>query len=174
ASTGEVERLYSDSSQTNIDYLTRFKFIERKNTALFTSEKTGWKQLYKLDFATGEVDPVTQGEFVVKDIEAIDEKKEEIYLTISGKEEGVNPYYDLLYKVNFDGSDLKLLTKEALNHEVHLSPDFTHFIDNQSDAETPTVTVLRSTKDGRIIRKIDSADVEALQKTGWDFPQLFT
>lgn len=174
ASTGEVERLYSDSSHTNIDYLTRFKFIESKNTALFTSEKTGWKQLYRLDFTTGEVDPITQGEFVVKDIEAVDEKNEEIYLMISGKEEGVNPYYDLLYKVNFDGSNLKLLTEEPLNHEVHLSPDFTHFIDNQSDAETPTVSVLRSTKDGRITRKIDSADIEALQKTGWDFPQLFT
>src|SRR5699024_9586500 len=166
--------LYTDSSTTNIDYLTRFKPIFEKNIAFITSERTGWKQLYKIDLKTGNTTPVTAGEFVVKDIEAIDEEEEVIYFTAGGREEGVNPYYDLLYRVDFNGEEIKLLTPEPINHEVSISKNYQYFVDNQSTAQDPTRSVLRSTEDGSELMEIDRADVEDLKALGWNPPQLFT
>lgn len=172
--TGEIQVLYEDKSKTNIDYLTRFRLLESEDQALITSERTGWKHLYKVDFNTGNTQAITEGEFVVKDIVAVDEEKGVIYMLISGKEEGVNPYYDLLYSVKLDGSELRLLTEEPVNHEVSISTDFEYFVDNQSTAQDPTVSVLRQTKDGEVVMQIDEADVAELEAMGWKPPQLFT
>src|SRR5699024_9581559 len=69
--TGRVTILYTDSSQTCIDYHAQFRFIEKWNSAVLTSEKSGWKQLYLLDWETGKLHPITHGDFVVKKIKAV-------------------------------------------------------------------------------------------------------
>lgn len=171
---GKVRVLFADESKTNIDYLTRFQLVEEAKLAFLTSEKSGWKQLYRLDWQSGQLTALTQGEFVVKDIEAIDVQRRQIYFSASGKEKGVNPYFNLLYRIDFDGANLVLLTPEPLNHEISISPDFNYFLDNISSADHPTITVIRSSRDGKIISEISRADVSELEKLGWKAPMLFT
>lgn len=171
--TGEINIVYTEESKTNIDYLTRFRYLEEENIALITSESSGWKQLYKLDWKTGKRTALTQGEFVVDEIKSVDLKEKQIYFTAMGKEQGVNPYFRMLYKIDFDGNNLKLLTPEKLNHEVHISSDHQYFIDNYSSPLHPTISVLRSTSDGKILSKITEADLEDLKQLGWQFPEIF-
>lgn len=172
--TGKVRIIYTEESETNIDYNTRFRYLEDENIAILTAEKTGWKHLYILDWKSGKLTQLTQGEFVVNNIESIDTKNKRIYFTAMGKENEVNPYYELLYKIDFDGSNLELLTPEPVNHEVYLSPDKNYFVDNLSTAIQPTYTLLRNAEDGKVLMKVEQADVEELKKMGWDCPELFT
>lgn len=171
--TGGIRVVHSEKSKTNIDYLTRFRYIEEENFALITSESSGWKQLYKLDWETGDKIALTKGEFVVDEIKAVDLERKRIYFTAMGKEPGVNPYYRFLYRIDFDGKNLKLLTPEKMNHDLHISADHQFFVDNYSTPKNPTVSVLRSAEDGKILLKITEADIEDLKKLGWKSPDIF-
>ncbi len=174
AQTGAVRTVYTENSKTNIDYKTLFRFVEEANVAFITSEKTGWKQLYLLHWDTGKLQPVTHGKYVVKAIKAIDVKNHVVYFTAAGRKKGINPYFESLYKVNFDGTGLTLLTPEPVNHEVSISPNMRYFVDNSSTATKPTVSYLRSTKNGAVIAKIDEAVIDDVLKIGWRFPTVFT
>ena len=50
--------------------------------------------------------------------ELVDPQKGELYFTACGREPERNPYYEHLYRVNLDGSDLVLLTPEASHHDI--------------------------------------------------------
>src|SRR4029079_18492113 len=54
---------------------------------------------------------LTTGQWDVGQIEYVDEASKYVYFTARGKEPGV-PYYARLYRVNYDGSGLTLLTPE--------------------------------------------------------------
>ncbi|MEJ7666029.1 MAG: DPP IV N-terminal domain-containing protein [Hymenobacter sp.] len=45
-----------------------------------------------------------------------------------GREPG-NPYFSHLYRIGLDGKGLTLLTPEAGNHQVVLSPSGRYFVD---------------------------------------------
>lgn len=174
AKTGKVDVLWTDSSKTFVENTTQFQLLEKEGFALITSEKSGWNQLYRLDWKTGKVQALTQGNYVVNDIVGVDQAHQCIYFTASGKEKGVNPYDHFLYKIDFNGQHLQLLSPEKLDHEVSLSPDNHYFVDNCSSTDQPDHSFLRSTADGSIVMKIDSADIKALLATGWQAPQVFT
>ncbi|QEC54132.1 prolyl oligopeptidase family protein [Anseongella ginsenosidimutans] len=171
--TGKVDVKFSDSSRTNVENTTEFRLLEDKGIAFITSERSGWNQVYRLDWASGSVTALTRGDFVVKKFVAIDEEKELLYFTASGKEEGRNPYFNHLYRIGFDGSGLQLLTPENAHHEVHLSPGNQYFVDNYSTARQPTISVLRSLPDGKMIKELGKADISELLAAGWDFPEIF-
>ncbi len=172
--TGAVRKLFTDHSKTSIDYKVQVRYLAQQGIAFITSERSGWNQLYRIDLKSTTVRPVTQGKFVVKDILGIDKEKKLIYFTASGKIEGVNPYHNFLYKVDFNGDDLQLLTPEPVNHQVYLSPDYTYFVDNSSTVTQPTISYLRSTHNGEKLLKISEADISVLKALGFKPPQLFT
>lgn len=174
AETGKVRSVYADSSKTNIENNVEFRYLENKNMAFITSEKSGWNQIYGFDWSSGKTRRITDGEFVVKEIVFIDTIKNNIYFTAAGKEAGVNPYFDLFYGVGFDGKNQKLLTPEKLNHEIKISPDGKYFVDFISSAENPTAVYLRELNTGKKLLKADSADIHKLTGYGWRYPETFT
>jgi dipeptidyl aminopeptidase/acylaminoacyl peptidase len=91
-----------------------------------------------------------------------------------GRTAGVNPYYQQFFKVGLDGGKPVLLTPEAADHTVTLSPDGRLFADAWSTPTTPPVTVLRSADDGRTVAPIATADISRLKAAGWVPPIPFT
>lgn len=172
--TGRVNILYTDSSSTNIDFHAQFRFVQEDNPAILTSEKSGWKQLYLLHWETAKLQPITHGDFVVKEIKTIDAENHKIYFTVAGREKGVNPYYNMLYKINYDGTGLVLLTPESAIHQVFISPNFDCLIDNLSTAEKLPISLLRDTETGKTLLTVEKADIKDLKILGWKPPLLFT
>ena len=83
--------------------------------------------MYLHDLRTGKlINQITSGQWLVRDVLHVDKNKREIYFTGGGREEG-NPYHIYLYKVNFDGSNLKLLTPEKGTHSINPSPNWDFF-----------------------------------------------
>ena len=66
---------------------------------------------------------ITKGEFVVRQVDRIDEKKRQIWFRASGRNADQDPYLIHFYRVNFDGSGLVALTAGNGNHSIQYSPD---------------------------------------------------
>ncbi len=157
---------------------------------IWFSQRDGWGHLYLYDAASGRLkNAITSGDWVVRDIVHVDESKRVIYLTISGREPG-NPYYRYLYRVNFDGTGLTLLSPEAADHLIvgagfHfypfeeakiyqvISPSGKYAVYTYSTPAQPPQTVVRSTSNGSLVATIERADPSALFAAGYRPPREF-
>lgn len=172
--TGKIRTIYSESADTHIQRDNIFRRLE-DGTFILSSEKSGWNQLYLMDWNTGkEIKPLTQGEFVVNRLSYLDEKNRIAWLEISGKEKGRNPYSNHLYRLRLDIGELELITKEDAYHEIYISPDGKFAVNNYSTVNQPTVSVLIDLSSGNQIAKISEADISLLKNRGYQSPIPFT
>ncbi len=175
ASTGEQKVLVREQADSYVDPgETFYRFVEATGEILWSSERDGWNHLYIYNRKTGQLEnQITQGPWVVRGIEHIDEKNRRVYFMANGREKGEDPYQAHLYGVGLDGKGLQLLSPENANHSVSVSPDGTFFVDNYSRPDLPGEAVLRRTKDGSEVRVLEKTDASELLKTGWKFAEPF-
>lgn len=165
------ETLIEETSETNIDNFW-FRKLDKKQKVIFLSERSGWRQLHMVDMTTKETKPLTQGNYYINSVVHTNEDKEEIFFLASGKDPKMNPYHQLLYKVDFKGNTT-LLTPENAHHIVSFSEDGNYFVDNYSTVNHPTKTVLRLAKSGKIVVELTSADASEALAKGWQSPETF-
>jgi dipeptidyl aminopeptidase/acylaminoacyl peptidase len=150
------------------------KPIDDGRARIWSSERDGWNHFFLYDTRTGEVkNQITKGEWVVRTIDYVDEKARTLYFSAGGREAGRDPYLRHVYRINLDGTGLTLLTSENADHAVSFSPDGKYFVDVFSRVDVPTVSVLRSADDGRILKELEKTDVSKLTGMGWRFPEPF-
>ncbi len=176
AETGEPRAVVDEQSETFIDYAgKRFShYLDETNEIIWMSERDGWNHLYLYDAQTGCVkNQITKGPWVVRGVGRVDAEKRQVWFYAGGIREGQDPYYRHLCRVNFDGSDLVVLTEGDGTHEVTFSPDRRYLIDRWSRVDQPPVTELRDAEAGRLICELERADWDALLATGWRPPERF-
>ena len=138
------------------------------------SERDGWAHFYRYG-ADGQVkNRLTEGPWFSSGIQYVDETLKQVYFTARGREAGQFWYYAKLYRVNYDGTGLTLLTPEDAHHDIEFSPSGKYIVDSYSRLETAPVTVLRSALDGRVIRTLETADISRLKEIGWQPGRVFT
>ncbi|MBS0421402.1 MAG: DPP IV N-terminal domain-containing protein [Proteobacteria bacterium] len=173
ARTGEVRTLVEEHSATYVKRDSLARLVGDGHDLVWTSERDGWNHLYRIDTRTGAVlNQITQGDWVVRDIHFVDDKRGYIYFTAGGKEPGRDPYYRHLYRVKLNGARLERLTPEDADHEIEFSPTGRYFTDTYSRIDAAPVSVLRAA-DGRLIRVLQRADIGPLLATGWKAPEPF-
>jgi dipeptidyl-peptidase-4 len=172
--TGEQKVLFRESSKEYVDPgETFYRFDQQTGELLIASERDGWNHLY-LYGKNGQLEnQVTQGPWVVRQIEYVDDKARRVFFLAAGREKGEDPYLTHLYSVGFDGKGLALLTPENANHSVSVSPDGKFFVDNYSRVDLPGESVLRKSQDGSPMRTLEKTDISGLQNAGWKFPEPF-
>lgn len=174
AETWDTRRIISESSPTHVNRDNIFRRL-KNGKFILSSEKSGWNHLYLFDWETGkEINAITSGEYVVNKLSHFDEENGIVYFEASGKEPGQNPYFNHLYRVNLDGSDLQLLTPENAFHEIYVSPDGKLAVDNYSTVNQPTQSILIDLKSGKHLQKISEADISNLKSRGYKSPVPFT
>ncbi|MDK2978753.1 MAG: dipeptidyl-peptidase 4 [Bacteroidales bacterium] len=174
--TGEAEQKIHEEANTMIEYqMSGCKLVNNGEKIIWMSERDGWSHLYLYHGKTGElINQITKGEFVVRKINAVDEENEVIYFTAGGVEKERDPYFQHLYKINFDGTAMQLLSPEDAEHEIELSPDQKYFVDNYSRVDLKPHAILRRLFDGKLVIKLQEANIEKLLATGWKHPERFT
>ena len=95
-----------------------------------------------------------------------------IYFLANGENKNENPYFSHLYKVDLSGKNLKTLTPETGNHSINWSPDHKYFVDNYSTPIKPNTAVLRKAN-GKVIKKLEEENIQALRKVGGKHPKNF-
>lgn len=136
------------------------------------SERSGWAHLYLYDENGTLKNPITSGEYHVEEVVAVDPVQRVVYFTANAKEKGENPYYTHQYRVNFDGSGLKLLNAGDFNHDAEVSDNGKYFVNNYSRVNTVPKSALYDNT-GRKIMDLEETDLSRLFAAGYKFPELF-
>ncbi len=176
ASSGKKRIIIDEKAPTSyIDPMLQVcRVLENTNEIIWSSERDGWNHLYLYDYGSGSLkNQITKGNFLVKNVEYIDTIERKVYFMACGKEKGEDPYYTHLYVVNFDGSNLNLLTPENAYHEVSFSPDGKFFVNNYSRVDMPYKSKVYSTKNNKQILNLEEADISDLVEMGWKAPEMF-
>jgi dipeptidyl aminopeptidase/acylaminoacyl peptidase len=181
ARTGESRNLVDERTDTfiwtahtenlRLEYVN---WLEKTDEMIYVSERDGWRHLYLVDTREGKIKTqITQGEYVVRGIEKIDEEQRQIWFSASGRNPNQDPYLLHFYRVNFDGTGLTALTEGNGNHSLQYSPDRKYIIDTFSRADMAPVHELRRAADGGRVCKFEEADIAELKAGGWQPPEVF-
>ncbi len=153
--TGKTRLFLTDTDPCYIDETTDLVFLSDNQRFLWTSERSGWREIYLYDLATGKLlKQLTNAKLPVKAILDVDETKGVVYF--SGAE--ANGTESHAYKVKLDGTGFARLTKEPGSHMVSLSPTFEYYADSFSSWDQPQKSTLCQA-DGKVIRVLSPGTV---------------
>jgi dipeptidyl aminopeptidase/acylaminoacyl peptidase len=173
AETGTTRALIDEKSKTFIDSTSQYIHYCGSGEVIFRSERDGWGHLYLYSPEGKLENQITKGQWVVRGVDAVDDKARTLVFHASGMNAGEDPYFNHYFKVNFDGTGLTPLTPEPGDHSAELSPDGTALIDTCSTVGEAPVHTLRRVSDGAMLAKLAKADIEPLLKAGWHAPEVF-
>jgi dipeptidyl-peptidase-4 len=143
--TGAVKTISTDTDSAWVDimpiwdddYVDKgFDWLENGNEFLWSSEKDGWRHLYRIDLAGKEI-LITQGNYDVIDVLSIDEKGGFIYFAASPE----NATQKYLYRTKLDGSSTAELispSNQKGTHNYNISPTGEYAFHIFSNHYTPT------------------------------------
>ncbi|MCI5706853.1 MAG: prolyl oligopeptidase family serine peptidase [Odoribacter sp.] len=173
--TGDIRVVYNEVDKPYFDYvIAQTHFLNDADEILFRSERTGLGHFYLYDGKTGKMKrAVTEGDFLTGQVIKVDTARREVYLYAYGREEGVDPYYYMAYRVSLDKPGMELLTPGNANHKVFVSPSSKYIIDTYSRVDMPFKAVVRN-RNGKEIMKLKDPDLKPLLAQGWRFPERFT
>jgi dipeptidyl aminopeptidase/acylaminoacyl peptidase len=169
--TGQTTEITRDSFPTWVES-RGFRVVNGGEDIFYISERDGWAHIYRFGSDGTLKNQVEAGPYRVDNIVKVDSVARQLYFGASGKQHV--PYYSQLYRVNFDGSNLMLLTPEPGHHQTFFVPKANYFIDTHALADAPPSIKLRSGTDGRVIMDLAAGDVELLSSVGWTPPEVIT
>lgn len=173
--TGDVRPVFREEVETYYEsgaYTENWRVFPERNEFIWFSEQDNWGHLYLHDLQSGILkQQITQGSWVVLEIQQIDLANEQIYFLGSNREEG-DPYFQYLYRINFDGTGLRNLTPENANHSINWSKSADYFTDIYSTPTTAPVSVIRN-KAGERLLNLEETDISPLLASGWVAPEPF-
>ncbi len=144
------------------------------DTLIYVSEMDGWRHFYLIDTAAGKIKyQITKGEWVVRGVDKFDAESRQVWFRASGMNASQDPYFVHYYRINFDGSGLLALTEANGNHTVQFSPDRKFIVDTYSRTDMPPIHELRRSSDGKLVCKLEEADISELKESGWQAPEVF-
>lgn len=175
AATAKVTALVTENSTTFVNLWAAFHqpLQQGEQGVVWLSERDGWAHLYRTDRSGKQLQQLTSGNWRVRQVLAVDENARQIWFTASGYYPEQDPYYEHLFRVELDGSNLTALTERNAHHDVVLSPDHKHYIVRYSRVDLPYVAELRQSSDGALIRTLAQADISRLTAAGFRPPQPF-
>jgi dipeptidyl-peptidase 4 len=144
-----------------------------KEGFIYASEQTGWRHLYYIDAASGKMNPITKGDWLVRGIESIDETNRTVTFQAGEVFSSHDPYFVHYGRANFDGGNLTWLTEGNGNHTAQFSPDRKYIIDTYSRVDAAPAHELRRAADGKLVCKLEQADTAELESSGWKPPEVF-
>ena len=167
---------YRDANGNQRDSGKKFRYdLDDGREVIWMSERDGWSHLYLYDGVTGAViRQITRGNWVVRNVEWVDEENHQIWFSAGGMHPGRDPYFLHYYRVNFDGTGLKALTEADGDHSVSFSADHQYYVDLWSRVDVAPVAQLKRASDQEILLELERGDDTALLEAGWRSPEVFT
>ena len=176
ATDGSVRHLIDEQVKTFIYYYNNYrKDLNDGKELLWISERDGWRHLYLINGTNGEIkQQVTKGEWVVRQVDYVDEANRMVYFTASGFNKEEDPYNLHYCRIRLDGTGFEDMTPENGNNTVVFSADRQYFTDVYSRPDLPPVSQLKRTTDASVVTELQRCDICALQAKGWIMPEVFS
>ncbi len=194
--TGLTRLLFEEKTDThfnlalNTDEKATLIPLPDSNEILWFSERTDWAHLYLYDLETGELkQPVTSGEWLVRQSLHFDPKRREVFLQTAGRVQGRDPYYRDLVRVNIDTGELTALISSDHEYTAHNERDLdtsiatgtyesgvsavsdtgNYAVVTRSRADQAPINLLVN-RNGEEILEVEKADLSELVD-GWQWPE---
>jgi dipeptidyl-peptidase-4 len=169
--TGKSKVLVEERFNTYIESRPLILF-NNETEMLHWAERDGWAHFYLYDTNGNLKNQVTNGDYHVAGFSGLDEKTRTLYFTANGVNKNQDPYFAHTYKINLNGSGLKTLNSGDFTSRTSMSDSNKYFVSNYSRVNTIPKSELRTT-DGKLVLKLEAADLSQLFATGYKFPEPF-
>lgn len=137
--------LISETSPTWVNLHSDLRFLRSRPQFVWASERSGFKHLYLYDRGGKLVKPLTEGNWQIEELKAVDETNNRIWFTGYAD----SPLELHLYSVSLDGGPIQKMTQGEGWHQTAVSDDGELFLDEfSSPSQPPKVSVFR--RDGSL------------------------
>ncbi len=132
AATGRSRRVLAEEDPYWInlgdspDFLPDGRFV-------WSSERTGYRELYLYSEAGRLIRALTAGQSVVTDLEGIDARNGELYFVSTDP----SPLERQLFRVGLDGEGLARISTEPGTHDIVMAPNAAAYLDTYSTIDAP-------------------------------------
>jgi dipeptidyl-peptidase 4 len=151
--------LFTETDPHWININDDLRFLPSRKQFLWASERSGFRHLYLYDMTGREVKRLTNGEWEVSGISAVDEKNGKVYFTSTE----TTPLDRQLWVVDLDGGNKRALTTSAGTHAISMSPAADYYLDTFSSLSDPGKTTLHRA-DGAEVAVFREADRKVLDE----------
>ena len=139
ATTGVSKVMYEERNKYFVEINDDWQFLKNGKQLLFTSERSGYRQLYLLQLDNGQLTPLSRTDAEVTEINAVDEVKKQVFYTLAWP----RPMDRNLFVSDFSGKKPFALTNDSAWHRVEFNKDYTQFFDYRSTINAPNTVVLK-------------------------------
>jgi dipeptidyl-peptidase 4 len=154
--SGNASTIFSESDPYWINLSGDLWFLKDGRHFLWSSERTGYRHVYLYANDGKEVRQLTQGDWEVDAITAVDEENQRVFY-ISSEPSHLERH---LYMIGFDGQNKRRLTQTSGTHDISMSPGGAYYLDTFSSLKEAPRTVLYA-GDGRDLGVYREPDPEA-------------
>jgi dipeptidyl-peptidase-4 len=128
SNTGNTEIVYTETNKSYIEIHDNVICLKNEPAFIFTSEQSGYNQLYKWNWNTKELSRITDGLFDIESVVSFDEKKKILYYVAAEQ----SPLERKLYAISMDGKQKKCLTPLDGTHQITACNGNLYFLDKHS------------------------------------------
>lgn len=134
-----------------------FFFPADRQEFLWISDRSGFKHLYRYEYNGNLINQVTDGDWQVTNVFAVNSEKGRIYYESTE----VSPLERHLYSISFDGTGKTRYSNQPGRHFFDMGPDGRFYLDRWSNTETPTQVELWTTENGgaKLVTFVDNKGV---------------
>jgi dipeptidyl-peptidase 4 len=148
--------LFSETDPHWVNLNQDWKWLKDSNRFIWASERSGFKHLYLYDNDGKLIRPLTQGQWPIDSLSAIDEKSGWVYFTGWMK----SPLEKHLYRVSLESAgEPEQITKEEGWHNIEMSKDGQFYVQHFSAALVPTQVSLHKA-DGGLVADLSKNEVK--------------
>ena len=148
--TGEVSSIFTDESATYLKIEDNITFLE-DGRFIWTSENSGYNQLYILDPKDNSVKQLTKGENEVTSYKGYNKTLQKFYYMSADKGDPTNRY---LYAFDLKTGSSKKISQDMGFNRVTFSKGLRYYINYHSTANSPLKVTINDPSNGKIIRTI--------------------
>jgi dipeptidyl-peptidase-4 len=158
AATLAQRTLLTETSKTWVSLHNDLRFLKNRPAFIWASERTGRNHLYLYDMSGKLLHPISQGEWGVDNVLAVDEAAGKVYVA-SNRDAVMDKQ---AYALNLDGSNADKpvrITKADGWHEDSFAQNGKLFVDTFSDPKTPPQVSIRK-PDGSMVEWLEHNEVK--------------
>lgn len=144
------------------------RFLKDGRRFIWTSERTGWRNLYLYDLSGKRLVTLTRHAFEVGEIVHVNEEEGFVFYTARS---GDNPLKVQLHRVGLDGTGDVRLTNPVFHHTINMASDGRHFIDVAQTHDLPPSTRLLDA-DGNTLDELATSDLTKFKRLGMKTVEL--
>jgi dipeptidyl-peptidase-4 len=142
--TGKSRSIDLEQDEHWINVTHDLTFLDSGAGFLWTSERTGYRHIYRCSVEGKLLATLTSGDWEVKRLEGLDEEQGRVYFTSNE----ANPLGRDLYRVSLDGGKRERITTGEGTHRVTMNEQANAYLDNHSSLKQVPRAALRNLAGG--------------------------